>query len=322
LRSDAGEITVGLIGARGHVGRELIAQLDHHPSLRVALAVSRDRAGRGVRDVLGVGPAELAFSPHEPSAIGKNCPDVLVLALNNGHARAFLDEIRDAGARPRLVIDLSADLRDDPDWVYAVPELHPERLPACARIANPGCYATAMMLALVPLKPIALARAQCFGVSGYSGAGATPSERNDTERLRGGVTPYALAAHSHEGEVRRHTGLDLRFAPAVAAFFRGITLTAMLEFDQPVDFETVHGAYRAAFDGAAFVHLTGERIPRMQDIVETPNAEIGGITIHPDNPSRATVVCTLDNLLKGAASQALQNINLALGLPHDLGVLP
>lgn len=179
-----------------------------------------------------------------------------------------------------------------------------------------------MMLALAPLKPIALIRAQCFGVSGYSGAGATPSERNDTERLRGGVTPYALAAHSHEGEVRRHAGLDLRFAPAVAAFFRGITLTAMLELDHPVDFEAVHGAYRDAFDGRRVRASHGRTHPA--DAGHRRDAQRRDRRDH--DPPRRPVAC--DRRLhagqppQGRASQALQNINLALGLPHDLGVLP
>jgi len=322
LPSETATRTVGLIGARGYVGREMIALLERHPILLATLAVSRELGGRRVRDELGVGPEGLRFTSPDPASLAGSCPDVLVLALPNGQAAKFLDDALAAGAAPGLVVDLSADMRADERWAYAVPEIHADRLEGATRIANPGCYATAIQIALAPLRGLGLVRAHCVGVSGYSGAGTAPSERNDTARLAGGVLPYALVAHGHEAEAARHIGVDIRFVPAVAPFFRGITLTAMVDFAGPVTADAITGVLHAAYQRSPLLRVTDCQAPRVQEVIETPFAAVGGAAVHPDDRSRAALVCVIDNLLKGAASQAIQNINLALGLPGETGLLP
>jgi N-acetyl-gamma-glutamyl-phosphate reductase len=308
-----------VIGARGFVGRELIGLLDHHPALQLSIAASSSQAGEGVRDMLGAGPDELKFSDISPDSIVHDCPDVLVLALPNGGAQSFVDAIQTTNTAPRLILDLSADMRFTPNWTYAVPELHAHRLPGSRRIANPGCYATAMQLALTPVMRFATDTPHCFGVSGYSGAGAKPSPRNDPAALEGGVLPYALAGHIHEQEVSEHLGRRVRFSPTVAPFFRGIVLTAQFDVPDGTTTAQISKQYEEAYAEHPLVQILGETMPRVQDVAHTPAAQIGGITIDPCCPTHAGVVCVIDNLLKGAASQAIQNINLALNLPPLLG---
>lgn len=312
--------TVGIVGARGYVGREFAALVEAHPALELSMAASSSQAGRSVRDALGAGDAGLRFVASEAGAIAGACPDVLILALPNGHAQAMLESIERAGGTPELVLDLSADMRFDGSWTYCVPELHGERVAGAERISNPGCYATAMQLALWPVRERLVGLPHCFGVSGYSGAGSKPSEKNDEARLTGGVLPYALAGHTHEREVSHQLGRAIRFAPSVAPFFRGIVLTAMFELESPTDAGTMSARFASFYAEHPLVRSIGERMPRVQEVVGTPGAVIGGITVDGAHPNRVSVVCVIDNLLKGAASQAVQNINLALGLEPLAGV--
>ncbi len=313
--------SLGVIGARGYVGRELIRLLDAHPVLETTIAVSRELAGQSVASEYGVASGALSFSSsYEPQK--DECPEVVVLGLPNGHAREVVREIEAAGASPRVIIDLSADFRFDDLWVYAIPELHTERLSGATRIANPGCYATAIQLALAPILDHLASTPHCFGVSGYTGAGTSPSDKNDAETLATGILPYTLAAHTHEREVTRHLARDIRFAPAVAGYPRGITLTALIDLEEPRTKVELEHIYASHYQDHPLIHIDTTAMPRVQSVVHTNSAHIGGITIDPEYPTRAAVVCVLDNLLKGAASQAIQNINLALDLPPLTGLTP
>jgi hypothetical protein len=156
-----------------------------------------------------------------PEAVAAWPVDVVVLALPNGHAPAYA-----ALARPDVVvIDLSADHRFDPAWVYGLPERTRDRVANARRIANPGCYATGIQLGLGPLLPHLAGPPHVFGVSGYSGAGTTPSPRNDPARLHDNMLPYALTGHVHEREASAQLGRPVHFMPHVGAWFRGISLT-------------------------------------------------------------------------------------------------
>ena len=208
-------------------------------------------------------------------------------------------------------MDLSADRRFDPQWAYGLPELGRERIRGARRIANPGCYATAMQLAIAPLLDQLAGPPQCFGVSGYSGAGTTPSDRNNPELLRDNLMPYALANHIHEREVTAHLGVPVEFMPHVAPHFRGITMTVNLWLREPLDRDAVERIYRRRWANEPLVEVV-EEAPWVSRIAGRHGAQIGGFTVAPDG-RRVVVVATLDNLLKGAATQAMQNINLALG---------
>src|SRR5690606_21254231 len=159
---------------------------------------------------------------------------------------------------------------------------------------------------------------QCFGVSGYSGAGTTPTERNDPDKLRDNLMPYALVDHLHEREVTRHLGTEVEFMPHVAPHFRGITLTANMHLHAPVSADAVEAAYRARYEDEPLIRVATDA-PWVSRIAGRHGVEIGGFTVSADG-HRLVVVATLDNLLKGAATQALQNLNLAFGYPEVEGI--
>ncbi len=307
---------VGLVGARGHVGTELLQLLAGHDGLTVAFASSRQKQGQALRDVDARLP-DIAYSLVEPGDIAAHPCDAYVLALPNGLAAPFVRAI-DAAQPGAVVLDLSADHRFDDGWAYGLPEHHRDALRGATRIANPGCYATALQLALSPLVPHLDGPAHGFGVSGYSGAGTTKSDKNDPERLRDNFIAYTLTGHVHEREVSRHLTHPVRFLPSVAGYFRGIHMVCAARLAAPTDTDTVTGWLRAAYDAEPFVDVTGAP-PEVKDVRDTPRAAVGGVSVGQDGRDVAVVSC-LDNLLKGAASQAVQNLNLALGLDETRGL--
>jgi N-acetyl-gamma-glutamyl-phosphate reductase len=199
-----------------------------------------------------------------------------------------------------------------------LPELTRDRYAGQRRISNPGCYATAMQLAVAPMRNRLAGPVQCFGVSGYSGAGTTPSDKNDPDKLRDNLMPYALTGHIHEREVTRHLGHAVEFMPHVAPHFRGLTITANLHLSTAMTREQVVSIYRDAYRDEPLVRVLDDA-PWVSRIAGRHHVEIGGFALSDDG-RRLVVVSTEDNLLKGAATQALQNLNLAFGLAETTGL--
>jgi N-acetyl-gamma-glutamyl-phosphate reductase common form len=308
---------VGIVGARGHTGVELIKLVAGHPHLNLAFVVSRELAGQAVRAQVPSYEGEARFEALDAAAVAARGAEIVVLALPNGLAADYVAAL-DRLAPETLIVDLSADHRHHDDWFYGLPELYRKHYAGQRRIANPGCYATAMQLALRPMKRHLTSPAQCFGVSGFSGAGTTPSERNDPEKLRDNLMPYQLVGHVHEREVTRHLGHAVEFLPHVAPHFRGLTITANLHLRLRVWMDELKERYHTRYDGEALLRLVDDP-PWVSRIAGKHHAEIGGFALSADG-RRAVVVATLDNLLKGAATQALQNINLAHGWDETLGI--
>ncbi len=309
---------VGIVGARGHVGQELVRAIARHPRIEVAFISSRTHAGARAADHLEGAPPALLFEDLGPDAVAGKRADAVVLALPNDHAPPYVAAI-DRAAPSTVIVDVSADHRFDDAWVWGLPELRRAAIAGARRIANPGCYATATALAIAPVASLLAGPAHAFGVSGYSGAGTTPSPRNDVEALRDNLMPYALVGHTHEREVSRHVA-PVCFMPHVAPFFRGITMTVSMALREPLSREALRDRYLAAYAAEPLVAVTDD-IPLVRAAAGRPGATIGGFAVDPER-RRAVVVSTLDNLLKGAATQALQNLNLALGLPERAGIDP
>jgi N-acetyl-gamma-glutamyl-phosphate reductase common form len=312
--------TIGIIGARGYTGRELLRLVGNHPSLELAFVSSRKLAGERVADHAEI-ETELTYEAIEPDALHNYRADAWVLALPNGLAPTWVEAIEAAGHDP-VILDLSSDHRfDDSDtWTYGATEWNRSAIREAKRISNPGCYATGMQAVLRPMVDYFDGPPHVFGVSGYSGAGTTPSPKNDVELLADNLIPYGMVGHTHEREVSRHIGHDIRFNPHVAQWFRGIALTITMELVRPLDIETVRSIYSVAFEDEPLLKLVGEP-PLVKSIANQHHVEVGGLTLSEDN-QRLVAVATIDNLLKGAATQALQNINLALGLPELDGISP
>ena len=303
---DAGDLgdadlkRVGVVGARGHVGAELVPLLAGHPGVELAWVTSSSAPGTAVPST------NLVYSA--PNRADLAPVDVTFLALPNGESKNWIGD--------NVVIDLSADHRFDDTFVYAQIERFRSRIRGARRLACPGCYATAAQLAIAPIGDWLAAAPHVFGVSGYSGAGTTPSEKNDPAVLKDNLLPYSLTGHLHERELTRHLGRDVFFMPHVASFFRGLSVTASCVLDREIEVEALEAHFRNYYAGESFVEIQKEA-PRPRDLANTHRVAVGGFAVRGHH---VVVVAALDNLLAGAASQAIRAMNLALELPEAQGL--
>jgi len=303
--------TLGIVGARGHTGAELIKLVAAHPNLQLAFVSSRERAGQRLADHHPEITGEVQYENLDADAVAAKGVDAVILALPNGLAAPFVAALE--AARPdTVIVDLSADYRFEGSWYYGLPELTRTQYNGEKHISNPGCYATAMQLAIHPLLDLLAGPPQCFGVSGYSGAGTTPSDKNNPELLADNLMPYALTNHVHEREVSAHLRVPVEFMPHVAPHFRGITMTVNIWLNQLQTREQIVARFADAYAGEPLVEVVDDA-PWVSRIAGRHGVQVGGFTVAPGG-KRVVVVATLDNLLKGAATQAMQNLNLALGI--------
>jgi len=311
--------SINLVGGRGYTGSELLRLIAVHPDMELGVASSRSLAGEEISATCEGWPEDgRCFTQLEPAGIAAHPADAWVLALPNGLAGDWVAAIQNQFPEA-VILDLSADFRFDPDWCYGLPERFREQIRNSRLIANPGCYATGSELGLLPLLEHLVSPPVIFGVSGYSGAGKTPSSRNDPEVLKDNMIPYALSGHMHEKEISHQLNTDVRFMPHVAAFFRGISLTIAFELDNATSAEALEELFQTEYADEPRVHVSKE-IPQVNAVQGTPDVRIGGFTMDMRNQARGSLVVVLDNLLKGAASQAMQNLNLALGLDENAGI--
>ncbi|KAG9414927.1 hypothetical protein AC1031_008342 [Aphanomyces cochlioides] len=349
LQFNSNKYKVGLLGARGYVGRELIRVIGGHPELELVCASSRALVGQKVLDIAKAPPLnphtnlpatsvdnaqtldihpELEFCTLEDgdlasSALAKEM-DVWVLALPNGHCERYALALDKLKKPDQVVIDLSADQRFNNNWIYGLPETPGKRaqLYKAKRITNPGCYATGAQLGILPLLPYLKPghAPHVFGVSGYSGAGTGLSPNNDLKVLEDNLIAYKSVQHIHENEVSHQLGTRVAFMPHVASWFQGIHLTLSMQLDDPtMTKEQITALFQSFYESEPMVNVIAD-VPQVKQNAKLHHTTIGGITV--DNThGRVVVVVTIDNLLKGAASQAIQNINLSLGLEELHGLL-
>lgn len=301
---------VGVIGARGHTGAELMRLLDGHPYVEVAFAGSRELAGEPVPSGDG-----LIYENIGPDDLARRKLNAVFLALPDGIGQPWVDAIHP----DTLIVDISADHRFVDDWVYGLPELNRDKIAGARRIANPGCYATVLQLAIAPFVDDLDGIPTVFGVSGYSGAGTAPSAMNDPEVLRDNLIPYRLTGHNHEKEGIRQLGRMVRFMPHVHPAFRGLLVTAHMPMGGATTADEARSKLETAYQGEALVDVQ-EAIPTFKDGTDLLGVLIGGATVSEDGLG-LTVVAVEDNLLKGAAVQAVQNLNLGLGIPETSGLI-
>ncbi|HSD28898.1 MAG TPA: N-acetyl-gamma-glutamyl-phosphate reductase [Vicinamibacteria bacterium] len=317
---------VGVFGATGYTGRELVRLLGRHPRAHVAFTT-------------GSGTGHLA---HEAGL--DQAADAYFLALPHGVAATYAARLR--AARPEtFVVDLSGDLRlptaeSYERWyghphpaphllgqaVFGLSEAYRDRLPGARLVSNPGCYATSVLLPLIPLLRegvIDPADIVADAKSGTTGAGRTPREDLLFSEVADDFSAYSPGrTHRHVGEIeavlaeRAGHPVELTFCPHLLPVRRGI-LTAL--YVRPrADLTELKRALKAAYDATAFVHVMDGAPPRLSDVVETNDCRI---SVHAAAPGRAVVFSALDNLVKGAAGQAVQNLNLAMGWPETDGLV-
>ncbi|CAG9937498.1 unnamed protein product [Clonostachys rosea f. rosea IK726] len=310
---------IALIGARGYTGQALIDLLNNHPYMDLCHVSSRELAGQELK---GYDKRKIIYenlSPEDAIELDKSGKvDGWVLALPNGVAKPFVEAFDNAKSKS-VIVDLSADYRFDDSWTYALPELT-KRSAICqaTRISNPGCYATGAQLTLAPMLEHLGGEPCIFGVSGYSGAGTRPSPNNDLNRLKDNLVAYSLTGHIHEREISRHLGTPVAFMPHVASWFRGIHLTVNIPLNKTMTSRDIRQIYQDRYAGEKLVKVVGEA-PLVRSISGLHGVEIGGFAV--DSTGKRVVVCsTIDNLNKGASTQCLQNMNLALGYAEYEGI--
>lgn len=311
---------VALIGARGYTGQALIELLNKHPNMDLRHVSSRELAGKKLE---GYTKRNIIYENLSPEDVKKMAEkgevDCWVMALPNGVCKPFVDAIEESGKSDAVIVDLSADYRFDDSWTYGLPETVDRRKLADAkRIANPGCYATAAQLGIAPLLEFIGGQPTVFGVSGYSGAGTKPSPKNDVKNLENNLIPYSLTDHIHEKEISRQLGTDVAFIPHVAVWFQGIHHTISIPLSRTMTSRDIRNLYQDRYAGEKLVKITGES-PLVKNISGKHGVEIGGFAVHSSG-KRVVVNATIDNLLKGAATQCLQNMNLALGYGEYDGI--
>ncbi|CCG81138.1 Arg11 [Taphrina deformans PYCC 5710] len=310
---------VALVGARGYTGQALIELINNHPGLELSHVSSRELEGKKLE---GYSKSEIHYvnlsTEHVKKMAGTGEVDAWIMALPNGVCKPFVDAVESAKGED-LIIDLSADYRFEKDWTYGLPELSGrDVLSSSKRISNPGCYATAAQVAIAPLLDFVDGQPTVFGVSGYSGAGTKPSPKNDTEQLADNLMPYSLVGHLHEKEVSYQLGKPVAFIPHVAQWFQGISCTVSIPLNKSMTARDIRNIFQDFYAGEKLIKVTGD-IPLVKDISKKHHVSVGGFGVDASG-KRVVVCCTIDNLLKGAATQCVQNLNIALGYDEYAGI--
>ncbi|KAI1954149.1 Protein arg-6, mitochondrial [Ophidiomyces ophidiicola] len=311
---------VALIGARGYTGQALINLINAHPYLDLRHVSSRELAGKPLQ---GYDKRSIVYEELSPEDVRRMAEqgsvDCWVMALPNLVCKPYVDAINEVDKEKAVIVDLSADYRFDSSWTYGLPELvNRGSIAQAKRISNPGCYATAAQLGIAPLVPFLAGQPTVFGVSGYSGAGTKPSPKNDVANLTNNLIPYSLTDHIHEKEVSNQLGIDVAFIPHVAVWFQGIHQSISMQLKEPMTSRDIRNLYQDRYAGEKLVKVVGEA-PVVKEIAGRHHVEIGGFAVHSSG-KRVVVCATIDNLLKGAATQCLQNMNLALGYSEFEGI--
>ena len=289
---------VAIAGATGYAGRELARLLARHPGARVEAALD---STAGVEAALAADP------------------DFVFLATPAEVSTAWTAALR-AAARPPRIVDLSGAFRFDPGVVYGWPERNRAAIRDAALVSNPGCYATAANLALGPLVTAEMIETSdiiCDAKSGASGAGRGLRQDLHFCELEANCRAYHVYAHRHAPEIAHHCGLDaatFAFTPHLLPTTRGILATLYVRLRG----DDLAGAYARAYIGHPFVRLRGGELPELNDVNHTNFCDIGW-KVRADG-RQAVIVSCLDNLLKGAAGQAVQNFNLMTGWPEETGL--
>jgi len=325
-----GTVGLGICGANGMLAGELARLLEGHPSLEVRSAVGR----QGLAGMIAGLDTEAG-------------PSAVVLALPHGESASVWARIRKhlgARAKELYVVDLAADfrLRDParyeqaygaphpdpeqlPGFVYGLPEFGRDAIRSARRVAAPGCFATALQLAALPAARAGILDASrpwiFHGVTGSSGSGNAPKPGTHHPHRHGNMWAYALEGHRHEAELAQSLeglGIEasLHFTPHSGPFARGIHLTASLPLAHVIGAHVVREHFEQAFEGAPFVEVMSEGVPDIRHVAGSNKAMLA-VSVRGQV---LTVLCTLDNLVKGGAGQALQCLNLMLGLPETLGL--
>jgi N-acetyl-gamma-glutamyl-phosphate reductase len=339
-----------VIGGSGYGGAEIIRRLLIHPEVELVRVASVDYVGQplGAAHPPLTGRTNLRFEDLKPAAAAAGC-DVALLGLPHKVSAKVAPELLATGAK---IVDMSGDfrLRDaaayekyyggahpHPEllgqFTYGLPELNRAAIRAARAVASPGCFATTIELALLPLARAGLltGAVHVLGITGSSGSGVTPSAGTHHPVRAVNLKSYKPLEHQHTPEIEqtledagaRRGSFALRFIPVSAPLSRGILVTCFVEVAGGMAADRVTGMYREAFGGEPFVRFVEDRVPEVAAVSGSNYAEVG-LTLGPVSPETGTrtlaVQAATDNLIKGGAGQAIQNMNLMLGLPETMSL--
>ena len=314
-------IRIGILGAAGYTGGELIRLLLNHPEAEIVFANSESNAGNLVADVHEglYGDTDLRFTDEMPF----NDVDVVFFCFGHGKSEAFLKE--HAIPQHVKIIDLAQDFRlaaPGNDYVYGLPEINKDKIATAQHVANPGCFATCIQLALLPAASMGLITESVSvnAITGSTGAGQKPSATTHFSWRNNNMSIYKAFTHQHVPEIRQsltqvqgYLDADIDFIPYRGDFARGIFATAVVRTDKPIE-EVIEG-YKQFYANAAFTHYVDKAID-MKQVVNTNKA-----LVHCDKYGRKLLITsTIDNLLKGAVGQAVQNMNIMFGINETTGL--
>lgn len=314
-------VKVGILGAAGYTGGELIRLLINHPQAEIVFANSESNAGNSVADVHEglYGDTDLVFTSEMPF----NNVDVVFFCFGHGKSRQFLAE--HAIPENVRIIDLAQDFRlAEPgnDFVYGLPEINRERIAKARHVANPGCFATCIQLGLLPAAKLGLLKGDVAvnAITGSTGAGQKPGATTHFSWRNCNMSVYKAFTHQHVPEIRQSLAqvqgtldAEIDFIPYRGDFARGIFATEVVKTDAPE--EEIVGAYKEFYKDAAFTHYSDKPVD-MKQVVNTNKA-----LVHCDKfGNKLLITSCIDNLLKGAVGQAVQNMNIMSGIDEKLGL--
>ena len=314
-------VRVGIFGAAGYTGGELIRLLTNHPSAEIVFANSESNAGNKVCEVHEglYGDCDLQFT----SEYAFDKVDVIFLCFGHGKSEAFLQE--HSVPDNVKIIDLAQDfrIRGNHDFVYGLPEIHRDAIVKCSHLANPGCFATAIQLGLLPLAKAGLLThdVSVNAITGSTGAGQKPGSTTHFSWRSDNLSIYKVFTHQHLHEIRQsltelqgQLDASIDFIPYRGNFTRGIFCTEVVRLDK-TDIDAV-SLYKAFYQDAAFTHYVDSPLD-MKQVVNTNKC-----LLHIDQfDNKLVITSIIDNLLKGAVGQAVQNMNLMFGLDEKASLM-
>ena len=314
-------IKIGILGAAGYTGGELIRLLLNHPEAEIVFANSESNAGNLVANVHEglLGDTDLRFTSEMPF----DKVDVVFFCFGHGKSEQFLRE-HTIPAHVKI-IDLAQDFRlaaPDNDYVYGLPEINRERIAAAQHVANPGCFATCIQLGLLPAAKLGIVKGDIAvnAITGSTGAGQKPGATTHFSWRNNNMSIYKAFCHQHVPEicqslkqVQGELDAEIDFIPYRGDFARGIFATQVVKTDMPI--EQIVEAYKAFYKDAPFTHYVDNAID-MKQVVNTNKA-----LVHCDKfGNKLLITSTIDNLLKGAVGQAVQNMNIMFGVEETMGL--
>ncbi|UCS93041.1 N-acetyl-gamma-glutamyl-phosphate reductase [Echinicola marina] len=313
------KIKTAIIGAAGYTGGELLRILVNHPNCELVYIHSNSQKGKKIDEVHPdlIGDSDLIFTDE----VKTEGLDAVFLGLPHGQAKSFLEQNK--FDETTVIIDLSTDFRDESNgFLYGLPEINSAKNKDTKRIANPGCFATGIQLALVPAIAAGLAKNDIHitGITGSTGAGKKLSETTHFSQRNQNVSVYKLFTHQHLKEIKQTFGQlqegfdqNLLFVPYRGNFSRGIWITAYFPYEGTI--EDAYKVYKDFYADAPFTHVSDKDID-LKQVVSTNKC----IVHLKKEEGQLVVYSAIDNLLKGASGQAVQNYNLAFGLDEKTGL--